>query len=298
MSTLTITRGLPASGKSGWAKAWVAADPEYRARVNRDDLRLMLYGASVLPWAQEEVVTKAQRAIVKDLLATGRDVVADDMNLRPRYVREWARFAEANGVDFDVFELPISVEESVERDAAREHPVGAEAIARMAQKYTRNGHLLPVPDDVFDTTAPGPYVTPVGAPTAVIVDLDGTLAIHNGRGPYEIERCGEDHLNQAVADAVYAAHAAGHVIIYCSGREDRVWKQTEAWLTAHKLPYGALLMRKDGDRRKDSIVKRELFDEHIRSRFDVRYVLDDRNQVVRMWRDLGLTVFQVAEGDF
>lgn len=299
MSTLTITRGLPAAGKTSWAKAWVEADPARRARVNRDDLRLMLYGAPLLPWALEEAITKAQRAAIKALLDAGLDVVADDTNLRPKYVREWARFAAANGADFDVFELPLSIEESIERDAQRERAVGADGIRQMAEKYTRSGVLLPVPDDVFDVDeAVAPYVAWPGTPTAVIVDLDGTLAIHNGRGPYEIERCSEDTLNGPVAEAVHAAAAAGHQIIYCSGREDRVLEQTMQWLADHGLPAGPLRMRKDGDRRKDSVVKRELFDAHIRSAYDVRYVLDDRDQVVKMWRALGLTVFQVAEGDF
>jgi hypothetical protein len=57
-------------------------------------------------------------------------------------------------------------------------------------------------------------------------------------------------------------------------------------------------MRRAGDRRKDWVVKSELYREHIEPRYDVLLVLDDRDQVVRAWRGLGLTVFQVAEGDF
>ena len=57
-------------------------------------------------------------------------------------------------------------------------------------------------------------------------------------------------------------------------------------------------MRATGDQRRDSIVKLEIFDQEIRDRYHVIGVFDDRQQVVRMWRALGLTVFQVAEGDF
>jgi hypothetical protein len=57
-------------------------------------------------------------------------------------------------------------------------------------------------------------------------------------------------------------------------------------------------MREYGDQRKDSIVKAEIFDQEIRGRYHVVAVFDDRDQVVRMWRSLGLTVFQVAEGNF
>ena len=57
-------------------------------------------------------------------------------------------------------------------------------------------------------------------------------------------------------------------------------------------------MRKLDDKRRDDIVKKELFDENIRGRFNVKFVIDDRNRVVDMWRQIGLTCFQVEEGDF
>ena len=57
-------------------------------------------------------------------------------------------------------------------------------------------------------------------------------------------------------------------------------------------------MRTLGDMRKDSIVKQELYEQNILGKFNVSFILDDRQQVVDMWRSLGLTVFQVAEGDF
>lgn len=57
-------------------------------------------------------------------------------------------------------------------------------------------------------------------------------------------------------------------------------------------------MRPEGDKRKDSIVKAELFDKHIKDNYAVDFVLDDRNQVVKMWRDMGLKCLQVAPGEF
>jgi hypothetical protein len=58
-------------------------------------------------------------------------------------------------------------------------------------------------------------------------------------------------------------------------------------------------MRKAKDNRKDSIIKREIFSEHIHNQYFIEFVLDDRNQVVDTWRkDLKLTCFQVNYGDF
>lgn len=300
MSTLRITRGLPAAGKTTWAKAWVAEDPSSRARVNRDDLRAMMFETPDYSWPQEVAVTEAARAAVRALLASGRDVVADDTNLRPKYVREWIRFARANGAEVEVTEFPVSVEEAIARDAQRAKPVGAEVITRMAGKFLRKGHLLPIPDDFYEDedTETGLYEPKPDSLPTVLVDIDGTLALMGDRSPYDLAKVSDDLPNRGVIEAVKAAAAAGTSIVYLSGREDSCRAATEAWLDEHVGIPGPLYMRPTDDRRKDSIVKRELFDAHIRDDRDVLYVLDDRKQVVDAWRALGLTVFQVAPGDF
>lgn len=98
----------------------------------------------------------------------------------------------------------------------------------------------------------------------MLVDIDGTLALHNGRSPYDLARCGDDLPNSAVIDAVKSAHAAGRQIIYLSGREDVARETTAEWLKRHVGIDGPLYMRAASDKRKDSIVKRELFDTHVR----------------------------------
>jgi hypothetical protein len=87
-------------------------------------------------------------------------------------------------------------------------------------------------------------------------------------------------------------------VILMSGREDKFRPETERWLNANDVVYSMLLMRKTGDFRKDAIVKRELYETHIKGKYQVFFVLDDRDQVVTMWREQGLVVFQVADGDF
>jgi hypothetical protein len=137
-------------------------------------------------------------------------------------------------------------------------------------------------------------------PTAVLVDVDGTLASRvTDRSPYEWQRVGEDAPVAAVVTAVRAMAAAGHSIIVLSGRDEECRRQTESWLVHHLgVPYTALLMRPARDSRPDVVVKRELYERHVRGRYAIQFVLDDRNQVVRMWRSLGLVCFQVAPGAF
>jgi hypothetical protein len=132
-----------------------------------------------------------------------------------------------------------------------------------------------------------------------MVDIDGTAALMCDRSPYDETRVHEDLPNGPVIAAVRAMHAAGHEVIFCSGRTEGCREATEKWLSDHVgIPYVGLYMRSVGDDRKDSIVKVELFDKHIRRFWDVVCVFDDRSQVVKAWRSLGLAVFAVAEGEF
>lgn len=299
LQTITLTRGLPAAGKTTWAKEWVIGDPTARARVNRDDLRAMLFIKPTYEWHQEQQVTVVQRAAVRELLRAGCDVVIDDTNLRPKYVREWQRFARANGADLEIIEFPIDVKEAIRRDAERVAPVGADVIRRMAGKFTRKGALLPIPDEDAPDAAPERYVPDPTLPHAVIVDIDGTVALkHPDRDIYDLTLVHTDLRNAPVIAAVQAAKRDGMAVVFCSGREDSARAVTAQWIAENVEVPGELWMRAAGDMRKDSIVKRELFEAHIRDRYAVQYVLDDRQQVVDMWRSLGLTCLQVAPGDF
>jgi predicted kinase len=299
MASLTVTRGLPASGKSTWAREQAGL-----VRVNRDDLRAMLHGGRVgddaLRGRAEKEVTQAHRAAIEALLIGGADVVCDDTNLRSRVVRELAELAAKHGAAFTVRDFTdVPVDECVRRDALREGPshVGEEVIRAMHQRYLA-GRALPLPLPVLDEAGVA-YEPPPDAPRVVLVDIDGTVALMGDRSPYDSRRVGIDLPNAPVIAAVRAMHAAGHEIVYCSGRTDDCRDDTAAWLDEHVgVPYAGLFMRVTGDQRRDSIVKQEIFDKEIRSRYHVVGVFDDRQQVVRMWRALGLTVFQVAEGNF
>jgi predicted kinase len=298
MTRLLITRGLPASGKTTFARK---LQPQV-VRVNRDDLRIMLHGRRLFTQWAEGQITRVQRASVEALLRAHADVIVDDTNLRAKTVREWAEMAARFHATFEVHDFTdVPLEECIRRDAERtgDDHVGEEAIRRMHQRYLA-GRTLPLPVPYLQPGGPGQVYEPdEDLPPVVLVDIDGTVALMNGRGPYDWGRVGEDSPNPAVIAAVRAMHAAGNAIVFCSGRDEVCRAETEAWLELFVgVPYEGLFMRPEGDSRKDSIVKREIFDSEIAHRWRVIGVFDDRQQVVRMWRALGLTVFQVAEGDF
>ena len=305
MPELLITRGLPASGKTSFAKAWVAEDPSRRVRVNRDDTRAMTQSGA--PWSRdlEDVTTTVCHAAIRALLRNGRDVVVDDTNLNGRTAKTLAKIAAQCGADFAVKDFPISVDEAVARDAARDRSVGAQVIQGMHDRYL--AHLkgdFPAPPRAPEPAVPVPYTPVPGTPPAVIVDIDGTLAHNYGHrsfydyGPAVLQ----DGVHRPIVDLCWQFIDKGYDLIVMSGRDDSCREDTIEWLaTMAGFGTGGFVgpfMRTTGDNRDDGIVKLELFDQNVRDHYDVKYVLDDRNRVVKAWRSIGLTVLQVADGDF
>lgn len=136
-------------------------------------------------------------------------------------------------------------------------------------------------------------------PKAIICDLDGTLALICGRSPYDATHCYNDTLNRPVANLLKNYKKLGFTILLLSGREEKFRAPTLQFLTSHEIVFDKLLMRRTSDNRKDNIIKRELFDRDIKDRYFIEFVLDDRDQVVEMWRhDLQLPCFQVYYGNF
>lgn len=133
---------------------------------------------------------------------------------------------------------------------------------------------------------------------AIICDIDGTLALLNGRNPFVPSM--EDTVHTPVADllTVYSRQSPKVSIILVSGREDKYKDLTIAWLQQYSIPFNELYMRKSGDFRKDFVIKKEIYSKFIEPKHSVLFVLDDRNQTVNMWREIGLPCFQVAPGDF
>lgn len=141
---------------------------------------------------------------------------------------------------------------------------------------------------------------------ALLCDLDGTLALNNSGRPwygdgYEA-RVYEDDLNEMVNKVVNALYWDGTVssIVFVSGRAEIGRDETLRWLM-DKAGWDIdtdqieLFMRKDGDYRQDQIVKREIYDEHIAPVYSIRLALDDRPEVVALWRSLDIPTWQVGE---
>ncbi|MEU0937644.1 AAA family ATPase [Embleya sp. NPDC005971] len=294
MPTVHLTTGLPASGKTTLARTLDGL------RFNLDDYRAMM-GITGGAWTRdvEKHAVAAMIASAGAALAAGEDVILDNTHLTPylptRYKNTFHTAA------FVVHDLDVPLVDCIRRDAEREAPVGEYVIRRLYAahiKATRNGWRL-TDEWMNDHVVPAPYIRDDRLPTAVMCDIDGTLALNEGnRGPYDFSRCGEDALNKAVADELALHDRANHIVVLLSGRGSEYRPETVAWLAAHGVAYDELWMRPVGDTRRDDIVKAELFDKHVRNRFAVRFTLDDRDRVVALWRRMGIPTWQVNYGSF
>lgn len=272
-------RGLPASGKSTYAKQLVSQEPDHWVRVNKDSLRTMLHDGK---WSKgrEKLVQQMQRAMAEDALKAGLSVIVDDTNFAPKHEATYRQMAEKHGAEFSILNFPANVEECIERDLKRPNPVGKDVILKMFYQSCRTE-----PPHIRDDLR-----------TAVIFDMDGTLAIMNDRGAYDWEKVGNDLPNSPVIQAFHAFCDAGRYMIIVSGRDGVCRPQTEEWLRRNGIVYDELFMRPAGNTEKDTIVKQRIYDEHIKGKYNVLAVFDDRPCVVRFWRQQGLFVFDCGNG--
>ena len=296
MKTILILRGIPASGKSTYARQLVKDNPGMYKRINRDDLREMFDGYH-LSKDNEKFAKKVRDILVMEALDAGKHVIVDDTNLSDRHINRMKQLAEehrkktGHEVKVEVKEFEVELDEAIARDKKRKRPVGKKVITQMHRYYKG--------DDPLDDRGPNYMPQDESLPPAIVCDIDGTLAIIKDRSPFDASRCEQDLLNEPIAEIVKTYADRGNQIILLSGRQDEHRYQTEKWLTKHKIPYNLLLMRQTGDRRKDAVIKREIVERQLLGTYFIRFVLDDRDQVVDMWRnELGLACLQVNYGDF
>jgi hypothetical protein len=237
----------------------------------------------------EEFVLKIRDLIVRESLASGKHTIVDDTNLAPKHEARLRQIAKECNAVFEIQSFThVPVETCIAQDLKRFASAGEAVIRKMYRDYL----APPVPKIEWDPKLP----------SCVICDIDGTVALMNGRGPFEEDKVDTDLPNVPVVGLVQNLMIeCMRVVIFVSGRHEKSREKTEKWLVENNLGYEGkicLFMRPDGDDRQDSIIKTEIFEREFRGKFNVEYVIDDRKRVCEGWRALGLTVLQVAEGDF
>lgn len=143
----------------------------------------------------------------------------------------------------------------------------------------------------------------------VIFDMDGTLADMQHRRHFLDKSppdwtsfnagVGNDLPNKPVVDLYQTLWQSGrYEIVIATGRMEWQRNATEQWLCSYQIPFARMLMRQNKDYRADNIIKEEILHRLLAEGKSIAFVVDDRDQVVAMWRRNGITCLQCAEGNF
>lgn len=301
MPTLTMLRGLPASGKSTFAMKMVTNNPK-TVRVCRNDLREMMFPKYMWNFNKEQIVTEAQDSAVSSALHRGYNVVVDNTNLDTKYYTKWENTAREFDAQFEVIDFNEKIDHLIIRDDDRSpnHRVGRDVILNLAYKY---GYA----------TTMAPYV---------IFSLDGTLANidkrlslattgYDNRGNRKLDWdvfFDPDNIRLDVPTPIFKNLASalddGMSVVIVTGRSDITRSVTEEWLIDSFNRYNKrgggrfwdrLIMRSNGDYTKEYVLKNMFLEKYL-VKEQCKMVYESRPEIIQMWERHGLPVVKVNNG--
>lgn len=288
-----LTVGISNCGKSTWAKGFIKKNPMY-IEINRDDLRIALfcdgdrskYNSYKFSREKEGLVTKISETRAEFAVSNGQGIIISDTNLNDKTRAFWTSFADLHGLELEleIFDVPLHV--CLDRNSKRDITFYKSVILRQYSSF-RKFMNMPV------------YTPDTSKPKAFLCDLDGTLLHNTNRKIFDYERVDTDTIDPVVEMVVDSLiNEDMHMIIF-TGREDigSCKAKTLALLDKHDVIYTSLYMRKLGDHRSDVIVKEEMF-WNIADDYNIVMAIDDRDQVVDLWRSLGIKTLQCDYGQF
>lgn len=299
---LIICRGIQGSGKSTWAKQWCHEDPKHRVRFNNDDIRNML-GDYWVP-SREKLVTEAKANMITFALITGYDVVVDNMNLNPKedmWIRTLCTNIEKDKgihIDIEYKDFFIPVEECIRRDAMRPNPIGEKVIKDTWRRY-RN---FIIQQNINEMLSKRPEHVD-GARPAILVDMDATLCLNTTGRPYYGEGAAEGMLNDIAVEGIcnlVKTLYEKRTIFIITGREGtpEIIEATKKWLDSNDIKVDGLFFRPVKDYSPGAECKKKIYEDNIKGKYNVEFVLDDNYKCVEMWREQGLVCLQPNEGKF
>lgn len=304
MNRILVTIGISGAGKSTWAHEMWSTNPQLYVIVNRDKIRELLFGLteeniSDLYWnsrkdiaKREKQVTQYQDTLIQEALATGKTPIVDATHLTKKYVQGFKYW----NVPVELVWFDVKPDVAFSRANNRARKVELEVINKQYAQFKTLKKQYEENPDQFDFTPVTLEQNPELDP-CVLVDIDGTLAHMTLRTPYDWHRVEEDEVDEATASLVRDLKKTDTRVIICTGRDGICLRHTENWLRFNNIPYDGIFIRAHKDQRPDWVVKEEMW-RKIAKMFHIEYMVDDRQQVVRRARALGLKVMNVEYHNF
>lgn len=305
-----IMIGPSGSGKSTKASEIQKKNKELQI-VSRDKIRNMFertYSLNGLDF--ENIINSIEENLVKNLVKKEISFIWDNMHLTKASIEDCVKLIRKIDSEYsiDLEIMNVSLAECKERNSKRTTgKISEDILENQFDKYKKNFNVYWEALNIENKFEK--YIPDSLAPEAIIVDLDGTLSHPNGRGWFDYKDIIFDLVDKEVAGTLFLYKERGFKILIVTARENKTFdgpiyncintlELTEQWLKENKIPYDEIFIREEFDIRKDNEVKLDLFNQKIRNNFNVQLVLDDRNLVVELWRNLGIKCYQVQNGEY
>ena len=287
----TILIGISGSGKSTYI-AQNTHDQFGPSVISKDNIRKSLiknYNPNKNLWDQysfkdnEDSINSLFDIQLREAAKNKQNIIIDNTNLSKSKNERLERLLKNYGyVEINIinFNLTDNINFYLENNQNRINTIPMRAINDQYLLAAQSGYLE------------------LSSSNIALVDIDGTVAIKCDRSPFEYNKADNDTPNQYVIDTINALYETKRIdyIQFLSGRESYSYELTRDWLIRHGFDMNKhrLLMRKTRDCRRDSIIKNEIYESCLKQN-NIKYLFDDRNQVVDMWWDNKLPVFHVGD---
>lgn len=298
MKNIVITIGISNSGKSTWANEEWKKAPHKTVVINRDKIRELLFGFredQMQEYHQhpdifklEKQVTKYEDTLIHEALNEDKTVIVDATHLRVEYIERFKFWNVPTSIKW----FDVMLKEALTRNMGRTRQVPEEFMKKQYNQYVglRNNFVWNYEPTTIelDNSLPGVY----------LIDIDGTIAHHNDkRSPFDWKNVGIDTVCPNLQPVLHAITYRTNNLIFVSGRDAVCRIETQDWLNKYGLDNSPLLMRVEKDMRPDWQVKEEIWRD-LATKYNILGLFDDRLQVVRRARSLGLKVFNVEYNNF
>lgn len=297
---LIITIGCSNSGKSTYAHSQWLSSPEKIIIVNRDKIRELLFGyteSNILDYYQrkdlnklEKQVSKYEDTLIHEGLTENKTVIVDATHLDVKYIERYKFW----NVTVELKFFDITLKEAFARNMCRIRKVDEDIIKKQYNRY------IQIRKDFENNQGFSSlnFVNNSDLEPCYLVDIDGTLAHMIDRNPYDWKKVDEDYADFSVKRVVNSLAQSHKVKVFiCTGRDGSCLDKTIKWLDNHNIYYDKIFIRKEGDMRPDWVIKEEIWRQIAKDNF-ITGLIDDRLQVVRRARALGLKVFNVEYNNF